>query len=125
MDTLRRSAVPEERKASLYRRLGEVYSWWNAWKLVFLMVCVVFTLPFDSAKKSSDGDAGVPPHLRADHKRFKVYWMIATVANSPAATFLFSLMAIIVLTFFASVSAISVALAFARDHHDHRHNATT
>lgn len=109
--------VSNERKEAVYRRLGEVYSVWNAWKLVFLLVCVLFTLPF--MKDGEDRSVGVPSHLRTDYKRFSVHWMVATIGNSPAAAFLFSFMAIIVLAFFASVSAISSALASSRDHHDH------
>jgi hypothetical protein len=115
--------VSDERKEAIYFRLGEVYSAWNAWKLVFMMVCVVFTLPFRGARDYNA--TGVPPSLRADHKTFSVYWMIATVGNSPAAAFLFSLMVTIFLAFFASVSAISTALVSARDrhdHHDHQHH---
>jgi hypothetical protein len=117
------SQVSEGRKASLYRRLGEVYSRWTAWKLVLLMICVVFTLPFQ--KEGTDDDSNMPAYLRSDYQKFKIYWMISTVANDPAATFLFTLMAVIVLAFFASISAISAALAFERDNHDHRHNAAT
>lgn len=96
----------------------------TAWKLVARMIWVVFTLPFKTQSAMALSD-GVPRHLQADSARFTLYWMIATVANSPAATLLFSLMAIIILAFFASVSMISQVLAVAQDHHDHRHNATT
>jgi hypothetical protein len=91
-----------------------VHSHWSAWKFLRSRL-----------KPHLNIDNGVPSHLRADNSIFKLYWMLSTIANSPAATVLFSLMAIIMLAFFASVSAISRALAISQDHHDHRHNATT
>jgi hypothetical protein len=112
------SQVADRKKTFLYERLGEVYSNWQAWQLVALMVGTFAVLPFrDTTKIAAGDDTGVPPHLRADYHRFKMYWMVSTVGNSPAAAFLFTTLLIIMVAFFASVSAISGCLAFSRDHH--------
>ncbi len=114
----RSSQVSAHKKTFLYDRLGEVYSNWQAWKLVALMVGTFAVLPFrDTTKIAADDDNGMPPHLRSDYHRFKIYWMVSTVGNSPTAAFLFTILLIIMVAFFASVSAISGCLAFSRDHH--------
>lgn len=108
--------VSNERKVSLQHRLDEVYSGWQAWKLAAIMLCVVATSPFKQPDETRS-EIGVPNHLRADYSRFKVYWMVATVGNSPAAAFVFTTFFIIAIAFSASVSAISARIAVARDHH--------
>jgi hypothetical protein len=115
--------VSAVRKASLQRRLGEVYSNWQAWKLAALMFCVIAMMPF-KAPDESRAEVGVPHHLRNDYSQFKLYWMVSTVANSPAAALLFSTLVIIAVAFSASISAISARLAFARDHHNGHNGAS-
>jgi hypothetical protein len=114
--------VSVARKASLQRRLGEVYSSGQAWKLAALMVCVIAMMPF-KAQDESRAEVGVPHHLRNDFDRFKLYWMVSTVANSPAAALLFATLVIIAVAFSASISVISARLAFARDHHNGHNGA--
>lgn len=118
-ETLNESAqVSTDRKASLYRRLGEVYSSLKAWKLVLLMLYVIVMLPFGRSPATDQSvNSGVPTNLQGEYNRFKVFWMVSTIANSPAATFIFSLLLILTLAFTASVFVISGALAFAQDHH--------
>jgi hypothetical protein len=114
--------VSDERRVGIYVTLGEVYSRWHAWRLLGLLLVVVSTLPFQGVDEPAAGE-GIPNHLKSDWARFNLYCMISTVANEPAAAFLFSLLAIFLLAFFASISAISMALSLARGHH-HRHNGT-
>ncbi len=110
--------VAPKRKEFLNERLGEVYSNWQAWKLLALVICILPTLPFrNNIRNAERADKGIPSHLRADYDRFKGYWMVSTVANSPAAALLFAVITLIATAFFASVSAISGSLAFARDDH--------
>ena len=118
------SQVSERKKRFLFDRLGEVYSSLHAWKLVVFMVKTFAVLPFqDKEKNAAVVDEGIPPHLRASFDRFKLYWIISTVGNSPAAALLFVTLVLIMTAFFASLSAISGCLAFSRD--DHHHGATT
>lgn len=116
--------VSDEQKHMIYRRLGEVYSNWNAWQLALLMFCVVVTVPFRKRENEDNSSvSGVPPHLREDLERFRLHWMIATVGNSPAATFLFSTLVLVTLAFSASISAITNALAGEHGHHHDGHRA--
>ncbi|WP_035679509.1 hypothetical protein [Bradyrhizobium liaoningense] len=99
--------LSDGRQRSLYRRLGEVHSALHAWKLVWRLVVVcVFYLPFSNRRTVNLAD-GVPLQLRADYQRFNIYWVIATLGNSPAATLLFAMISLVMLAFVASLSAIS------------------
>ncbi|MGY2989095.1 MULTISPECIES: hypothetical protein [Bradyrhizobium] len=104
------SQVSEARKAQLDRRLDEVYSNWQAWKLTFWMFEVALTLPFRRPRMPVVRD-GIPHQFQKDFARFIINWMIATVGNSPAAALLFATLVLIALAFSASIAAISSCLA--------------
>jgi hypothetical protein len=117
--------VSPYRKEGIQRRLSEVYSGRQSWKMVFLLLLVLFDIVFkrsDLDEEASSG--GVPSHLRNDNAKFKIYWMVSTVANSPAAAFIFTLLLIITLAFAASIAAISRSLDLAHDHHGGNHGTS-
>lgn len=100
--------LPERRRNSLYRRLGEIHSAFFAWKLLGRLVLVaVFYLPFSRVQPIEELAKDVPVHLRSEYQRFNVYWVIATLGNSPIATLVFATISLVMLAFFMSLSAIS------------------
>jgi hypothetical protein len=108
--------------------LDEVYSNLAAWKLALLMICAVFIwLPAKKiaaafgARRSADYLDTVPEPLRADFDKFTSYWMVAVVANSPAAALIFVFAGLIGIAFFVPLSMIAKVISSHSLPFDHRH----
>lgn len=113
--------VSDDKKRFMYDRLGEVHSAWQAWCLVALLLRVFVKIPFvDGRTIAMKVDAGIPANRLPEYSHFLTCWIFATLGNSPLAAFLFAMLALILIAFFASLSVISLFLAGAsagRGHH--------
>ena len=104
----RSEQVSEQKKKFLYARLGELHSSWQAWKLVFSLLIGIFRVPFIDTKATADRvDSGIPKHLRARFDSFKTCWVSGVMGNSPLAVFIFAPLALFMIAFFLSISAMA------------------
>jgi hypothetical protein len=110
--------------AGLDEFLDEIYSNRAAWKLAALAVCVVFfVLPVRKlfGRTNPSRYSGVPESLQLDYGRFTSFWMLATVANSPAATMIFATVGLIGIAFFVPLHLIATVISSKGHSFDHRH----
>jgi hypothetical protein len=110
--------------ARLDEFLDDVYSSWAAWRLAALAVCAVFfVLPTRRIlrRTSPSGYRGVPEPLQQDFGRFMSCWLLATIANSPAAAFIFVFSLLIGIGFFVPFHVIATLLSSHSLNHRHAH----
>lgn len=110
--------ISREKMAHVYDRLGEVYSSVQAWKLVYLLICV-FARRLFGLKDDLECERGVPAKYQDDEARLGLYWMASTIANSPAATVLFATLMLMGVAFTASLAVIAKSLLMVQGRHAH------
>ena len=104
--------VADDKKRFMYARLGEVHSTWQAWCLLALLLQAFVKIPFvDMREITTRVDDGIPVSRLPEYSHFITCWMVATLGNSPLATFLFATLALVLIAFFSSLSLISTILA--------------
>jgi hypothetical protein len=108
---LKSDRVDKELAARIEAQLNELYSNWAAWKLVFLITCTIVILPFKRFRKEPVVYNDVPMQLQDDYGKFSSCWIVATVANSPAAAILFTFIGLIGLSYLVPIGALSKLLS--------------
>lgn len=103
--------VSDRQKKFVYDRIGELHSGWQAWKLVFSLLRATVRITFTNVQETTERvDSGIPQHLRPSYERLKVCWVIGILGNSPLALFVFAPLALTLIAFFTTLSAMSKLL---------------
>jgi hypothetical protein len=110
-------------KARLGQALDDVYSGWLAWKLTFVGVYTVLTIPFHRVHLASAPEDERSAHLQNKLQSFEGRWVIATIANSPLAAIIFTIIVLIAVAFGTSFSTISRMLTDRYAYFGHRVHA--
>jgi hypothetical protein len=99
--------INETQKRRVRRALSDVHSVRKAREITLLLFFLIMTSPFHSFDSPKPDKDMVPEYMRDSLRQFQVLWIISTIANSPAAAVIFTLLVFIVAAFTQSFRALS------------------
>jgi hypothetical protein len=89
------------------KALSEVHSAKKAWEITLLLFRLTVTWPLHSFNSPKLNKVMVPEYMPDEFQQFQVCWITSTIANSPVAALIFTLLVLIVVAFTPSLRTLS------------------
>lgn len=106
---LKCNEVSDCKKRRIGRMLDDVHSPRAAWRLVLTMAIFLIVSLFRS--KTELKSSGMPPRFTGQYKDLQLWWLLATLSNSLAASVLFTFITIVHYAFDAKIKPLAATLS--------------